>query len=269
MTWAERRKLFYIFITLLIIGGLAYFVYVRYISVPPTCFDGRKNGDELAVDCGGSCALYCPIQVTNPKVLWARTFPMTQTVSHAIAMIEHNNITAAARQVEYTFTLYDEKNNVITERTGKTFIGVVGRTAIVETLIPTEGVSVARTTLRFSEPIAWEKIPLVFSQAVVTADRFFVEEYSYGVDNRRGTRLSATINNESEYIFSNFDAVAILYDKAGNALTTSKVLIPQIAAKSKRDILFTWPFSVSNLVDRVEVIPRINPFEVGYDARSF
>lgn len=262
MTWAERRKLFYIMLVLIFLAAVAYGIYVRYISVPPTCYDGRKNGDEAGVDCGGSCILYCPFQVSAPKVLWARTFQMTPTIAHAVAVIEHNNITAAAPLVQYTVRLYDEKNELVAERTGQTFLGVVGRTAIAETLIPTEGAAVVRTTITFSEPIQWARIPLVFSQAVVTSERFFVEEYAYGSGNQRGTRLSATIRNASLYTFKNFDAIAILYDRAGNAITSSKVLVPEVAAEGTTDIMFTWPFSVGTTVDRIEVIPRINPFEV-------
>lgn len=265
MTWAEKRKLFYILLLLIFIFGFAYFIYSKYFSVAPTCFDGRKNGDELGVDCGGSCALYCPFQVTSPKVLWVRAFPISQNISHVVASIEHNNITSAARKVSYTIRLYGENNEVVIERKGNTFIGTVGKSAILETLIPTNGENITRVTLNFDEPISWTKIPLALSQIVVNAERFFLEEYSYGIQNQRGTRLSSTIKNESLYSFSNFEAIAILYDRAGNAITTSKIIVPSIEAKGTREVVFTWPFSVQSRVERIEVIPRINPFEAKYD----
>ncbi|MFZ4499953.1 MAG: hypothetical protein ACOYMZ_00450 [Minisyncoccia bacterium] len=254
MNWAERRKLTYIALVFLVCASIAFLVFRQLTSVVPTCYDLRKNGDEVGVDCGGSCLQYCPNELSNPKIRWVRTFQITPTVAQSVAYIEHNNPTAGAQIVGYTFKLYDEKNTLIIERSGKTFLGPLGRTAIVETLIPTGNVAVARTTLTFTEPIVWEKIPSAYSQVVVKTDRTLLEP------SETGTRLIATLENTARYHFSNVDVVAILYDKEDNVITASKVLVPKIPALTTQTVNFTWPFALPTEVLRTEIVVRFNPF---------
>lgn len=179
---------------------------------------------------------------------------MTNTVAHAVAYVEHNNTSAGAQLVGYTFKLYDDKNTIVAERNGTTFIGPMGRTAIVETLIPTGNVHIARTTLTFAEPIIWEKIPGGFSQVVIKTDRTLLEHS----DN--GTRLTATLENTARYNFLNVDTVAILYDKDDNAITASKILVPNVPALASKIVTFTWPFAMPAEVARTEIIVRFSPF---------
>ncbi|HEY0979842.1 MAG TPA: hypothetical protein VGE18_00315 [Candidatus Paceibacterota bacterium] len=254
MNWAERRKLTYIALVFLVLGLIAYGIFRQITSVTPTCYDLRRNGDEKGVDCGGTCLQYCPNELANPKVRWVRTFQMTSTVAQSIAYIEHNNATAGAQLVGYTFKLYDEKNTLIIERKGTTFLGPMGRTAIVETLIPTGNVTVARTTLTFTDPIVWEKIPSSYSQVVVKTDRTLIEPAE------TGTRLIATLENTARYNFSNVDVVAILYDREDNAITASKVLVPQLPALATQTVNFTWPFALPREAFRTEIVVRFNPF---------
>jgi hypothetical protein len=255
MTWAERRKLTYIGALLLVVGGVSFLAIRNALSTPPTCFDGKRNGGESGVDCGGSCTFYCRNELSEPRVRWVRTFPVTQGVVHAVAYIEHSYPTAAARKVNYIFKLYDQKNTLITERTGSTFLGPMGTSAIVETIIPVGNEVPATARFSFTTPTPWEKIPSVFSQVVIKTDRTLLEQYA------GGTRLSVTLENTSEYSYTDIDLVAILYDKNGNAITASKILVPSLDAKSNKVVYFTWPIGVPrDLVQRIEVIPRFNPF---------
>jgi hypothetical protein len=136
MTWAERRKLTYLLLILIIVGGSAFLAIRNAVTVEPTCYDHKRNGDETGVDCGGGCTFYCRNELPEPKVLWVRSFKITPSMMHAVAYIEHTAPTAAARLVQYQFKIYDDKNTLIAERTGSTFLGPMGKTAIVETLIP-------------------------------------------------------------------------------------------------------------------------------------
>jgi hypothetical protein len=75
-SWASRRRRLYFE------GALGTFtlivVAIWFLNLErPTCFDGRNNQDELGVDCGGSCAIFCPAQVLGPVVRWSRMFEVT------------------------------------------------------------------------------------------------------------------------------------------------------------------------------------------------
>jgi hypothetical protein len=254
MNWAERRKLTYTLVILLVVGGVAFVAIRNAIHVEATCFDKKRNGSEVGVDCGGGCAMYCKNELAQPKVRWVRTFEITPGVVHAVASIEHSYPSAAARLVHYQFKIYDNKNTLITERVGSTYLGPMGQSAIVETIIPVGNVVPAVTRFTFLEPVPWEKIASNFSSAIIKTDRTFVERFD------GGTRLTATLENTSRYSFSRVDVVAILYDRNENAITVSKILVPSLPAEAKQTVYFTWPFSINKEITRIEIIPRINPF---------
>jgi hypothetical protein len=254
MNWAERRKLTYALVVLLVIGGVSFMVIRNAVHVEATCADSKRNGSEVGVDCGGGCAKYCKNELAQPKIRWSRTFEITPGIVHAVASIEHSYPGAAARQVRYLFKIYDNKNTLITEREGSTYIGPMGQTAIVETIVPVGNVAPALTRLVFLEPVPWEKIASNFSSATIKTDRTLIERYD------GGTRLTVTLENTSRYSFTNMDTVAILYDNNQNAITVSKILVPSLPAEGKQTVYFTWPFAINTEISRIEIIPRINPF---------
>lgn len=255
MVWAQRRKLAYLSGVFLFFGIVGFFIYHRATSVPPTCFDRKKNGSEVGVDCGGSCLQYCPNELANPKIRWVRSFEVTPGVVHAVAYIEHSYPTSSAQKVRYQFKLYDDKNSIITERVGETYLGPMGRTAIVESLIPTGNIRVATTRFVFLPPIPWEKSSSIFSQIVIKTDRTLLESYDGGL------RLTVTLDNQSRYSFTNMDAVALLYDSSDNVITASKILVPSLLGLGKQTVYFTWPNKIDpKSVRTIEVIPRFNPF---------
>lgn len=259
MDWAQRRKLLYILLVLAFFGAIAFAFVYKALNVPAACTDQKKNGDEKGVDCGGSCNKYCANELSDPIVQWVRVFPVTPGIVHAVAYIQHGYPTSAARNVGYEFKLYDDKNNLLATRKGSTFLGIAGTSAIVETLIPIENGDVSLARFSFDDPLSWEKVPATFSQTVVDTSRTLVETFNNGGTIVPSTRLTATLQNKSRLNFTNVDVVAIFYDKDGNAITSSKVLLPSLPALQTKVVYFTWPYPVRN-VARTEIIPRLNPF---------
>ncbi len=254
MTWAQRRKLAYVMGVLLVLVGLLALVVRQTTKVAPTCYDGKQNQGEVGIDCGGPCTFYCRDELADPKVRWVRTFEIRPGIVHAVAYIEHTYPTAAARTMRYSFKLYDDKNTLIAERTGSTFVGPMGRTAIVETLIKTGNVAPALVRFSVIPPLPWEKIPASYSQVVIKTDRTALESLT------DSTRLTATIDNTSRTSFRDVDVVAILYDADDNAVTASKAYLKTLPGQSAQQVVFTWPFAMPVPIERIEVIPRVNPF---------
>ena len=44
---------------LVFFGVLGWGIYLGAFQAPPSCFDGKRNGAEEGIDCGGSCAHIC------------------------------------------------------------------------------------------------------------------------------------------------------------------------------------------------------------------
>ncbi len=255
MVWASRRKLTYMSGVILFFGIIGFFIVRHYTNVPPTCFDQKKNAGETGIDCGGICLQYCPNELSDPKVRWFRSFEITPGIVHSIAYIEHSYPTASAEKVRYQFKLYDDQNSLITERIGTTYLGPMGRSAIVETLIPVGNQKVATTRFAFLPPVPWEKSDPAFSKVVIKTDRTFLELYG------GGTRLTTTLDNQSRFSFSNIDVVAILYDQNDNAVAVSKTLLPKLIGLTKETVYFTWPSKIDpETVRSIEILPRFNTF---------
>lgn len=261
MNWAQRRQLAYIATVIILFLSVAGVYIYKLNNIPPTCFDGKKNGEEIGVDCGAQsvCKKYCAEELNQPIIRWVRTFPATKdstdNIVHAIAYIEHGNPKAAAYTASYTFRLYDAFNTLITERKGTTFIGPMGKSAIVETLIPIGGTDpkTVRTTFSF-DPLHWQKISSDFSLVVINTDRTFLER------TETGTRLTATVQNQSRYSFRNMEIVAVLYDANNNAIAVSKAILPSLEGLENKNVAFTWGYQMPTQVMRIEVLPRFNPF---------
>ncbi len=245
-------------VLLVLSAGLSLIVH-EATKVAPTCYDKKQNQGEVGIDCGGPCTFYCKDELRDPKIRWQRAFIIRPGVVHAVAYIEHSYPTAAARKINYTFKIFDDKNTLIGERAGSTFLGPMGRTAIVEPLIQTGNVTPAFVRLSIIPPLPWEKIPVDFSQVVIKTDRTLLETQGTGTADTL-TRLTATIENTSRLSFKDLDVVAILYDRNDNAVTASRAYLASLPGENLETVVFTWPFEMPTQIVRIEIIPRFNPF---------
>ncbi len=219
------------------------FIWEYFFTAPPTCFDGKKDGNELGVDCGGSCALLCPSQTRDPLVLWARAFPNGPSTAAAAAYIENDNVNAAAKQVPYSFRFYDADNNLIIEHDGVADLPPLQTIPIVEPVVDVGNRVVARTLFAFSQPPVWYTV-MPTSIPLVT-----VSNQELATD---GSRLTAKLNNGTIDDVHNLAVVAVLFDADNIARAASKSVIPVVSHQSSTDVVFTWSPGVPNIV-RAEI----------------
>ena len=75
-------------------------------------------------------------------------------------------------------------------------------------------------------------------------------------------RLKATIVNDTAFPVRDIVVTAIVYDTADNALGVSATYIDEISKNDAKQVFFTWqePFSATPV--RVDVLPRVNVFEL-------
>lgn len=258
MNWGLRRQLIYIGIILLVIAGIAfYFIYPRF-NVAPSCVDNKKNGDEAGIDCGGMCANYCPSEVNPLVILWARSFPVSSNQYSSVAYIENQNTNAGIREISYKFKVYDGNNILITDRSGKTFIGPNGRTAIFEPGILVGNRVPKRTLFEFTSNQNFVKINPAFNNLRIFAKDPLMQ------DEDSSPKVQGTIANNSLTMVENISAVAILFDEFGNAVAVSNTILDILPANSSKNVFFSWPDPFGVSVRKIEIIPRINPFSINY-----
>jgi hypothetical protein len=256
LSWGERRKNMYLTVFGIVGVALLCWIYFAFFFHSPTCFDGRKNGSEIGIDCGGSCSLLCVSQTRQPTVAWARSFLTVSAASTtpaagqkannlytAAAYIQNTNLTAGAHDVAYSFQLFDADNQLIIERRGVASLPPLPIIPVIEPSVPTGTRTVARTLFAFSELPVWHTIapdalpPIKVSNQVLATD---------------GSRLSLSLENNTVKDITNITVTGVLFDSGGVALAASKSLIPLLSHKTSQQVTFTWPLGVQNVV-RAEI----------------
>lgn len=249
MTWARKRQLTILAILLgaLLVTGIG--VWFLFFRTAPSCMDNTQNGDELGVDCGGSCTYLCSALLPNPMpiVKFARTFSPYPGRTDVIAYIDNPNSSAAASSVHYTVEVYDSQNVIIGKREGDLDLPPAITTPLY---IPNVVVGDTEVTRAFvtieTASVHW--VPALSIPSQVTAENVILQEGD-------SPRVTATLRNKTVDPVSRTAFVATLFDVSGNAVAASGTLIEGIAGKGSTQVIFTWPSAFSTPVARVEILP--------------
>lgn len=243
LTWSGRRKALYTSVAGVIGFMMLIVAYQAFFSAPPLCTDGRQNGDERGVDCGGSCALVCSRDARAPVVSWARAFETAPQTYTAAAYVQNNNPGAGARRVGYAFQLFDADNKLIVERTGAVDLPPVPTIPIIEPGISVGHRIVARALFSFSAEPAWVRAGGLPALAV-SGQRLAAD----------ASRLEATISNDA-YSDARATVAAVLFDADGVARAASKSTLT-VPARSSAPVVFTWGMPAAGVVrGEITVLP--------------
>lgn len=248
MSWASKRRFTYtsiVVIFLLLVVGLPSFMF---FYEKPTCFDGKQNQDELGIDCGGSCELICEENIIDLKVLWSRHFKVTNGVYNAVAYVENSNFNAIARNVPYTFKIFDKDNILIIERKGSTFISAKGIVPVFESGLITGERIPTRTTFEFRRDPNWETVDYDVN--------FVVQNIDLSNENTK-PRIDAVLVNNGVDDYSDVPVVVTVFDIEGNASASSRTVVKFIEGRTSVPIVFTWPNPYDFKVSTIDIIPSV------------
>ena len=260
MDWRTKRQFIIIFALLILCGIGAALIIIPRLIVPPTCFDGKKNGTEHGIDCGGGCTQFCPEETTNLVLQWARSFPVTDSVWSSIAYVSNPNIDGSVAHIEYQFKLYDADRQFIAQRDGETYIGANSAQAIFEPAVNVGSRIPAYTTFNFtSTPI--------FTRADIRTKELLMTSKDVAMTNltTRPRVTGTVVNNSQTYTISGVDVVAILYDKDNNAIGASRTQLDSLGPEDEVPVIFTWPKPFAGDAVRYELVIRANPFTQSFN----
>jgi hypothetical protein len=259
LSWGARRQLMIIGTFVAIIVVIALAIIIPKLNTKPTCSDGKQNGTEQGVDCGGACSKLCAFQTTDVVVKWSRVFSVTNTVASVVAYIQNPNITAAARNVPYEFKIYDADHQFIADRSGVAYIAPNGSSAIFEGGIQVGSRIPKYAEFHFTADPLWVSLdPRVSSIAVVPTNQ---------VLENAGTKpkITGTISNISDrYGVRNISVVAVAYNTEDNAVGASQTFVAGLDPKGTSEVYFTWPNPFPDAVTRIELIPRYDVFSLSF-----
>lgn len=244
-TWAFWRRVQYgagvcVVLLLMLTGG-----YFKFFYAPAVCSDDRQNGDERGVDCGGACARVCAFDVIPPIVEWAQAFRVVPGQYNAVAYVENRNIGIGTPELSYTFTLYDERGELITSRSGTTSLPPDGVYPVFEGRLDVGDRVPTRTFFEIAPNDQWLSTSAGRKQFDVRSRTLR--------DADHAPRLDAVVYNTSLAEAKKLEIVATIFDARGKALTASQSVIPRFAGREEQQVVFTWPEPIAKTVRSCEV----------------
>ena len=233
--WATRRKMIILGAIVLVLSAISFGIFWKFWYVTPTCFDGRQNGDETGVDCGGSCTLVCNSSVIKPIVKWdPRLFEVSPGLWSALVYVENPNTNADATYVPYSFTIYDENNNVLIKKDGATILPKNKTVGIFEgPLTFKEGVNPKKAIFDLGDGIVWNKDE-ASAPDITVSNGPLLQLLSQ-------PRIEADVKNNSIQEIKNIELVVAIFDGSDNAIAASRTFIETLKKDEDANIFFTWP----------------------------
>ena len=259
MSWARRKQLKYLAIVFGVFLLIVFWIIRPIIFKAPTCTDGKQNGDETGIDCGGSvCLQICSSDTSKPVIVWNRAFNVTGNIYNLVAYAENPNKSAAVANANYEFKVYDTNNRLIGVRDGSTFIPPNKQFVVFEPRFSSGQSQIKSVSFDFIPPFIWVKKQPTANILPIKIGRVVYKE------NTDGEVLTAIVNNESIYNMPGFDTIAILYDENGNAVNVSKTTVSGLNSNSSAPLFFTWPEIFKKSPVRNDILTQINPFNLPF-----
>lgn len=255
ITWALKRQIIYIAILVLFFAVFGFLIIYPNLDKDPTCSDGKQNGEETGVDCGGGCLRACVVQVDEVSVLWARSFKVVPGRYNAVAYLINHNQNEAIEKINYRFRFADAKNVYIGQREGSTFVPPGRSFAVFEPGINLGSFTPVFVTFEFTTEPTWLQV----SQEKINQLKVFVSNIVFQ-DADSLPRLSANIKNDSLFTIPEVGVVVILYDAQKNAISASRTYLEKLSPLESKDIDFTWREPFAEKVVEKEIIPMYNIF---------
>jgi len=246
-SWSKRRRLIYASIILAVIAVAVVIPAVIYFYTPPTCFDGKRNGSEQGLDCGGACVRLCQDFLLAADIAWTRIEEVAPGLYNAAAYIINPNADSEAIDVPYRMVLFDSKGMLILEDEGFVTLPPRRNTLAFKTAIKSANRSPSKVLFEFTEAPKWHKR----TDPLATLS---VENRDYAED-KEGSSLNVTLANNGLETLRNVTVFAVLYDKDGNTLGFSRTIIDEISGKGTAVAPFTWPIDRNGEVISIEVLP--------------
>ena len=240
----NKKRLVIIFVYLVIFFLLGWLLY-SWLKPAPSCFDGKKNQNEEGADCGGVCQKQCEkIYTAQDLAVKEKAFvPAGQDSYDVMMRISNPNNQLGIASFSYKFTLKGQSGNVLTERSGTSFILPVESKYIIETGLesketPAE-IDATVNIPKWTEFFGYEKPELnIYNK------RYELVSSGVGYSEAKGL-----LRNESSFDFDTIKINVVLRDERKNPVAFNKTEMKTINSGEERDFRLLWPVNFPGLVD--------------------
>ncbi len=251
LSWSGKRKFIY--------GGTVIVLLAVAIAIPawnifykaPTCFDGLKNGNELGIDCGGSCTKLCPSAFIPPSNVWTRFEQTAPGLYNVAAYIINPNTEGEAFDVPYHVDIYDTNGIPITKYDSTVTLPPNRNTVAFRSSVNVGNSIPSKAVFQFTGIPDWQKQPDGLSKVTVLN-----KSYS---ETGQSSSLSVILKNNDVQPIGRMSVYVILYGKDGNAIGFSSTIIDGIAPGGTATAPYTWSSTRNGDVVSIEVLPVLQP----------
>lgn len=235
MDWSQKRKIIYaVMFAVAVIAIVSYPVY-QIVHEDPVCFDGKMNGTETGVDCGGTCVKACTSEMKSIRTAWVKTFPLEGGMYDLGAYIENLNSSTGIKKLRYTLRILDAKGSVLAERKGES------------ELPPSSGLLLFKTGITLSGDI--DHADIVFNEedinhwtrATIAPSMITTKNQVLKNTDTKPRFDALLVNNDLVNKVSNLTLGAIVYDAMRHPVAISSTYVSEIEKDSQQPIFFTWP----------------------------
>ncbi|HRY76651.1 MAG TPA: hypothetical protein P5524_00610 [Candidatus Paceibacterota bacterium] len=255
--WRKRKKLiiaiFPSILFILIIG------LIIILSQPaPTCFDGKENGEETGIDCGGSCVA-CGVKYASPlEVISSDILGIGQNASELTIKVRNSNADYGA-QFSYQINVISLLGEKVSEASGESFVLPHSDKYLIEPKVPFKAADLSRAEVIITKT-EW------FSLNKSSNDLFDIYDRKARILEAAQSgylEVSGKIANKISHDFSTVDLTFIVYSKTGRLLYAAKTEISNLKANDIKDFVYNgFPYFANFQevdLDRIEFLAEAWP----------
>lgn len=250
------KQFIYLFFFLAIISLVLYGGYSLFTS-EPTCFDGRMNGDETGIDCGGSCFQICLDTLADINITQSNLIPIENGDYDYVARVRNPNTTHGSGNVEYDVNFLDSSGTVVDTFSGA-FNILPGQTryVLISPIKLDREVTSAQMVIKNPN---WIQVEDFDSSMVRFLDRR--KEYVELGNDTVFSRVDGVIYNDSDFDFDFVEVMVVLFDSDDKILGAGSTTVRTFLSKTENFYQINWFEPFEGEVARMEVQATTNAFD--------
>ncbi len=244
MDWYTKRKVLLLSVFILILLSTTVYLFRGVIFPSPTCNDGKKNGIELGVDCGGSCLLVCASEYKPLTVSLAKAIKTGPGVYDILILIDNPNLNMSPKMLSVVVDLYD--NN------GKNF----------KTLRSVSPAFSGSEIPVFNQNLEAENISNVIAR--IEPYEMYRSNGGYTVKLKSFTYEKKSNSTDLDIFYTSpyrdnitdtFISMIVAYNSLGNVVGFAQAEIKGLSADRAGEVFVSLPYRTEGDIAKIEFIP--------------
>lgn len=251
----KRLTIIIVYLLIFFVVGAGAFLMFR---PNPSCFDGRKNQNELGVDCGGICVAACMEKlVANDVLVREITFLPTEPGKYDIvARVFNPNNDIGASSFRYTLLLRDDSGKELARVTDASFI-LPQETKLLLALNLETTVLPSKAVIELSD-FQWTRR---YEYRAKPELNIYSKRYVGNPDESVFGAVLGTLVNESIYDFREVRLKVVLRDAEGIPLAANQSEMRTVTVDREQDIRIVFPKPFKGKVVQVDIEAEANIYD--------